>query len=696
MGTRGGEAEDVFGSGGVLNAAMLLGLLGAGLPVLIHLLSRRRETVIDWGAMQFLDLGTKARQKIRLAELLLMLARMALLAAVALALARPFWMPAMPVDGRASHGLGFGKDAPPRDVVLVLDGSASMDRRCGGTTRHALALRWARQFVAQLRPGDSVAVLVAGEAQGGGNGVRPLLDPPSFDKARVEAALVGFEGTPARGSCDLPAALAEAFRVLERTGNPVRDVVVLSDGQRSAWRPEPAEARRWALVRDLQRRLPVPPRVWSLVLGAGLLPDAPNGTVAPLTIGRTLVTPGLPVVVKTALINAGPGALARTAELLVDGRPVPGSAQAVGPIPAGGRGPLSFRTTLQAAGAHVLAVRLVGGDDSLPGDDEASARVAVTPVLPVLLVDGQPGLEPLSGATDFLRAALAPAGDDTPLVRATIVPLARLDSAALRGVGVVVLAGVDRLAPEQTAAVGRFLEAGGGLLIAPGDQTDVAFFNNLGWMPARLGARKGDPRPRRPVAHPAPATFNGPVLSPFGQGDAPPLAEADLFAYHVLSPVAGAGASVPARLDTGDPWAVEQPQGRGRVLVLAAGLDARSGTLPVNPDFVPLIHEWVFHLASPPGSGDEDAPEPDRDRESDPAPLEPGEAARLSAGWPLTFETDPARLESHLFAAERGGRQELWRGLVLAALAGLCLEIYLTRRLLRSQQLGPAAAGDVP
>jgi hypothetical protein len=694
---RGGEAEDVFGSGGVLNAAMLLGLLGAGLPVVIHLLSRHRETVIDWGAMQFLDLGTRARQKIRLAELLLMLARMALLTLVALALARPFWMPATTADARASRSLGLGKDAPPRDVVLVLDGSTSMDRRCGGTTPRALALRWARQFVAQLRPGDSVAVLVAsgGEGEGEGNRVRPLIDPPSFDKARIEAALAEFQGTPARGSSDLPAALAEAFRVLERTGNPARDVIVLSDGQRSAWRPEPGEARRWALVRDLQRRLPVPPRVWSLVLGAGLLPDAPNGTVAPLTVAPTLVTPGLPIAVTTALINFGPGALSRTAELLVDGRPVPGSAQAVGPIPPGGRAPLSFRTTLLAPGTHVLAVRLVGGDDSLPGDDAASARVEVTPALPVLLVDGKPALEPLSGATDFFRAALAPAGDDTPQVCATVVPLAGLDPAALRGVRVVMLAGVDRLAPEQTAAVGRFLDAGGGLLIAPGDRTDAAFFNKLGWMPAQLGPRKGDPRTRKAVAHPAPATFSGPVLSPFAQGDAPPLAEADLFTYQVLSPVAGAGASVPARLDTGDPWAVERPQGRGRVLLLAAGLDAASGTLPVNPDFVPLTHEWVFHLASAPVAGASDGAS-DPDRESDPAPLEPAEAARLAEGWPLTFETDAARLESRLFAAEHGGRRELWRGLVLAALAGLCVEIYLTRRLLHSQRLGPAAAGDAP
>ena len=179
-------------SGDVLNKAMLLGLLGVALPVLIHLLNRRRDPVIDWGAMQFLDLGRRARRRIRLTELLLMLARMALLALVALALARPFWMPAAAGSPARGGGPGAGADAPPRDVVLVVDGSDSMDRRCGGTTPRALAVRWARQFVAQLRPGDSVAVLVAGERVG------PLIDPPSFDRTRIDAVLAALAVQPAR------------------------------------------------------------------------------------------------------------------------------------------------------------------------------------------------------------------------------------------------------------------------------------------------------------------------------------------------------------------------------------------------------------------------------------------------------------------------------------------------------------------
>ena len=112
--------------------------------------------------------------------------------------------------------------------------------------------------MAQLRPGDSVAVLIAGDR------VRPLIDPPTFDKARVDAALAGLPSS--RGSSDLPAALAEAFRILESTQNPGRDVIVLTDGQRLAWRP--GESRRWALLRDLHKRLSVAPRLWAELLDA--------------------------------------------------------------------------------------------------------------------------------------------------------------------------------------------------------------------------------------------------------------------------------------------------------------------------------------------------------------------------------------------------------------------------------------------
>ncbi len=738
---------------GVLNAAMLIGLIGATVPIIIHFLNRSRDPVIDWGAMQFLELGRKARRKIRITELLLMLARMALLALVALALARPYRGEATGkgtgTEAVAATGGGGGGGA--KDLVIVIDGSAGMGREAGGTTPRSRAVATARRLVKSLKPGDSVALLVAGSR------VKGVIDPPSFDMAKVDAALGRLDPmprprTPDANQADLPAALGEAFRVLERSGNPAREVVVLTDGRRSSWRP--GESTRWALVRDLWRRLPVRPGVWSVALGSTTPPEAPDGSVGPPGVSRALVTPGLPMTVTADVDNAGPGPLTRTALLLIDGRSTTGQAQVVGPIPQGGRARLTFRTTLPSPGSHLLTVRLDGGEDSLPTNDEASVAVEVAAALPALLVDGEPSNEPLSGETDFLRAALAPTGDDTPQVRATVVKADGLTSSALQGQGVLVLANVERLELDQATAVSRFLDGGGGVLVAPGDRVDPAAYASLPWMPAKLGERTGDFASRKAVAHPAPATFTGPVLPMFAQGDTPPLASADLFGYRRLELLPGA--SVSARLDTGEPWAVERAlgPGKGRVLVLAGPIDAEGGTLPVNPDFVPLVHEWAFYLAggsepraSRPGepvvfdlqpalpagvtslpvltpSGGtgravvirssgvararfEGTAEPGVYRLSlpdppggfayatvrndstvdDAAPLEPAEADRLAEGWPLHFEPDPDRLVSRIFSGGSGGRRELWRGLVLAALGGLCVEIYLTRKLVRGQGL---------
>src|SRR5207244_4079364 len=111
---------------------------------------------------------------------------------------------------------------------------------------------------------------------------------------------LALKNVPAsRGSSDLPAAIAEAFRILEKARNPGRDVVILTDGQRLPWRP--GERSRWALLRDLQGRMPVPPRLWSVAFNAEARAEGAEGSVAPLELARALVSPSLPITVRTTV-----------------------------------------------------------------------------------------------------------------------------------------------------------------------------------------------------------------------------------------------------------------------------------------------------------------------------------------------------------------------------------------------------------
>src|SRR5262245_36245251 len=132
---------------GLLNALMLFGLAGLAIPPLIHLLNRRRFDVVDWGAMQFLQISETTRRRLLIEELLLMLLRMGLIGVIVLALAAPYLVtPGVPTLGKRSN----------RDIVLVFDGSASMGYvGKDGQTPHEAAKGWARTIVDGLAPGDS-------------------------------------------------------------------------------------------------------------------------------------------------------------------------------------------------------------------------------------------------------------------------------------------------------------------------------------------------------------------------------------------------------------------------------------------------------------------------------------------------------------------------------------------------------------
>src|ERR1700676_521289 len=72
------------------NSTLLIGLAGAVVPLVLHLLSRARYESVDWGAMLFLEgLEAKPQHANRINQVALMLMRIGLVALLAIALAQP-------------------------------------------------------------------------------------------------------------------------------------------------------------------------------------------------------------------------------------------------------------------------------------------------------------------------------------------------------------------------------------------------------------------------------------------------------------------------------------------------------------------------------------------------------------------------------------------------------------------------------
>ena len=125
---------------GFASPALLGWLALAAVPVLIHWLFRRRYREVSWAAMQFLHAAArKQSRRTRLKQLLLLAARVLILALIVFALARPRW-----VDVGKLAGI-----APPTLRVIVLDASLSLGRKAAVDDNSAATLFEAGKVIAR-------------------------------------------------------------------------------------------------------------------------------------------------------------------------------------------------------------------------------------------------------------------------------------------------------------------------------------------------------------------------------------------------------------------------------------------------------------------------------------------------------------------------------------------------------------------
>lgn len=588
-----------------LNPAMLGGLAAIALPVLVHLISRRRFDIVEWGAMQFLQLGRRVRRRVRLEQLLLMLVRMLAIAALAVAFARP-WL-----TGGRWWQLASRES---RDVAIVIDSSYSMGRQHGSETPHSQAIQSIHKFLETLQPGDTVALIDARDQ------AHAVVRTPVSDFRMVRDKLNELP-RPA-GSSNLPEAILNATTRLIRGQHANRDVVVLTDHQAFPWRTTDQTA--WVRIDDMLQQQSVRPRIWVLNMGSPAAEQQANFSVDRLKLSRDASVVGLPVRIETSVRYFGEGSnVSRLVYLEVDGQRLADQTTQVTLSP-GSASAVEFEYAPQSAGSHVVTVSI--DPDTLPADDRANAAIGVEAELPALIVDGDPQADPTRSESFFVSTALAPSSNAPAWVRARVIPQRELTKDSLESCRVLVLANVARISDPQIGLLEDFVGAGGGLMFALGDKVHADHYNAVlfkdgqGLLPARLNSVDTETASTVRGIRISDSTLTGDRLSGFRRERGGGLTDARFSRWWKLelparaqsspesaaetsnapmNPTNQAGtASVWAALETRDPYLIEQRFGRGHVILLSAPLDSDWSALPTKPDFVPFLHELIFHLSS--------------------------------------------------------------------------------------------------
>ncbi|MCB9546316.1 MAG: BatA domain-containing protein [Myxococcales bacterium] len=556
-----------------LAPALLIGLLAAAIPPIIHLIFRRKPKVVRFPALEFIRRSQKkTMRRFRMKQILLMLVRSLLMALVAFAVARPF------LRGAAEPTAAL-EGAQGGTVVFVVDASWPMAYRLGDES----LLDRARDKVENLLDQFSgqAALVIAGDR------VEAPVGEPTGDFAALRKAMAELK--PGHRADRLAEGMARAFDLVDEAPPGPRRVVVLTTAAGAA------------------RPLPEPPPA------AGGLPpvevirvDAADGAPVP---NRAIVDVKLS---PAPQLGAGQWRVdARVASyadepvqrlpvhLEVDGRVQVRGFLDLGP---GQEATKTFYTRLDAKDATPAAVVLEG--DALEADDTRRFWLQPAPRIRLLAVNGDPRPTPQLDELFFLERALSPETAAGARVELTVRGTDVFEDEDLDAYDVVVLANVGELSPTRGRALDAFVRAGGGLLVTMGDRVK----------PQELNAALGPllPRTLRDVraAGDAAALDEGgdrrsarlsvfdrshPILRPFGD-PAGSLGRARVGRYMLLDPAADAAGVVVMATDDGAPFLLTRTVERGRVALLTGTLDRDWGDLPIRPAFLPLVQQIVRYL----------------------------------------------------------------------------------------------------
>ena len=584
-----------------LNGVLAFGAAAFTIPLVIHLLNRSRFRTIPWGAMHLLESVIRANNKrIRLEQLILLLVRCAIPALLAFCLARPVltgWQ-ALPGD-------------VPASVVILLDDSYSMDATGGDRPHFTEAVDHAREIVDSLNHGSEISVVRTG------GGPRPVFEGSTFDPEAMIGRLRILRG--GYGAADAAESFDSGLGILLGMANARRDLIVISDFQRSDW-----EAVRGTTLERIRRRIdamPVPPTVTLLDVGREV---TENVSVDSVALSSKVLGVGQDLHVRADLCNHGDKVYSNARVMLnVDGKQ-----HSISQVTLGAHQSVQtlFVCRFKRSGSHVVEVE-IAADDQLQTDNRYAAAVPVLEQIEVLLVDGAPSSEPLKSETDFLAVALTPFTFGrvklSDLIETRLVSAGKLTEEAISDARVVILANVPKLSDAQVKLLVDYVEGGGSLLIFVGNKIDIDWYNRslfsgaASLLPMRIGALGGGQPEQKKSSRIVAEHFDHPALEVFNDRANGNLADAEIWKWYrfgqvdpdnsqdgaehpaVDDPMAESSAEplVLARLETGDPLIVERRFGDGLVVQVATACDADWSNLPMRPSYLPLMQQLVVTAA---------------------------------------------------------------------------------------------------
>ncbi len=530
----------LFAFFGLWETTLAVGAGAVTVPIIIHLLNRRRYKIVTWAAMRFLLAAQKQNsRRLRIEQLLLLIVRCLLVALLLLAMASV--MPWMETLWAAVWPEGGGP-AVPRTArthhVFVLDGSLSMTTQIEGKSWFEAARDLALRKMDNCPSGDGYSILLMKDSP------TWIVGEASADARKVKRELETL--APGHGNASVATALNMVSAKLVEYANryPTQAVYFFTDLQKATWAnplnaPREGEAPKDEKERNVTAEIQQKARTVFVDVGRS---DVPNLAVVDLALNSSYALSGEETRLIASVRNFAdkPKANVKMEVLIGKAKEAAGDGpltlRSVGhefiSVTPGEPRAVEFAYKFPAPGTYVVQVKLE--TDALELDNVRSLVLTVKETIPVLLVNGKPSVERFEKATEYLRLALNPFPRGlepkfAPL-RPKVVTVAQfqdMPEAELAGFDCIFLADVPHIGPADARRLEGHVRRGGGLVVALGDKAadNIDAYNRFlyregqGLMPATLVKKVTAPAEHHFALQAQEADFDSPPLREFAGAD---------------------------------------------------------------------------------------------------------------------------------------------------------------------------------
>ena len=511
---------------------MLWALPAVAIPIAIHLIHKRRQKVVAWGAMMFLLQGAKmSRGMQRLRHFLLLTLRTLAVAGLIIGLGRP-------IAGGWLGGMGGGR---PDTVLILLDRSASMREQItpGGASKLEAGVARIAEALENVEASrfaciDSVTLEVT-----------QLASPTDL----VGLPLAGM--TDAHS--DIPGMLEVAAEHLRVNAAGRAEIWICSDGQSADWRPEDG---RWPALTEALVAMSAGVRVNVLSYGEH---DPDNLGVRVSRAQRLTGETETELLLDFSVVSASASSEKRQVPVAIH----LGGARTVVQVDlvegeaslAGHRVPIE-----KESGANWGYVELP--PDAQSADNRFYFTYGGTSVQETVIVTEE------TSVSDVLRmAAEAPISDSLEYA-ARVVPAA--DAAQLNLESAALLLWQAPLPENEVAfTIEQFIEAGGQVVFLPPSESSDASFLGFEWAPKTEAGEDGNP------AAPGSWRTEGDLLRDGEDGTRLPLKQLEVsFVSSIVGDV-----TPMASLTNGTPLLSRAPTSRGGLYFLGTSTAVQDSNL---------------------------------------------------------------------------------------------------------------------